>query len=115
MTAKKIVVRFFATASATEPVRDWLRSLDKPDRAKIGEDIKAVEFGWPVGMPVCRPFGQGLYEVRTNLKDRIARVLFGIEGGKMVLLHGFIKKTQVTPPDDLELGRKRLKTYRAST
>jgi phage-related protein len=96
-----------------EPVRDWLKALDKADRARIGEDIRTVEFGWPIGMPVCKPLGHGLYEVRTTLKNRIARVLFGIVDDEMVLLHGFIKKSQVTPKNELELARKRLKAYRS--
>ncbi len=113
MLAKKIAAVFFANELGAEPVRDWLKALDKADRVRIGEDIRAVEFGWPVGMPVCKPLGDGLYEVRTNLKDRIARVLFGIENGEMVILHGFIKKSQGAPKSDLELARKRLKTYRS--
>jgi phage-related protein len=113
MIAKKIAVVFFAGESGAEPVRAWLKSLDKADRIRVGEDIRTVEFGWPIGMPVCRPLGQGLYEVRTSLNNRIGRVLFGIVGGEMVLLHGFIKKSQTTPKDDLELARKRLKAYRS--
>lgn len=113
MVAKKIAVVFFATAVGAEPVRDWLKALDKADRARIGEDIRTVEFGWPIGMPVCKPLGHGLYEVRTTLKNRIARVLFGIVDDEMVLLHGFIKKSQVTPKNELELARKRLKAYRS--
>jgi phage-related protein len=113
MLAKKIAAVFFANESGAEPVRDWLKGLDKADRTKIGEDIRTVEFGWPVGMPVCKPLGDGLYEVRTTLKDRIARVLFGIEDGKMVLLHGFIKKSQSAPKDELELARKRLRVHRS--
>jgi phage-related protein len=112
MITKKIVVVFFATEAGAEPVRDWLKDIDKPDRVKIGEDIRTVEFGWPIGMPVCKPLGQGLYEVRTTLKDRIARVMFGIVDSEMVLLHGFIKKSQATPKDDLELARTRLRVFR---
>jgi phage-related protein len=112
MAAKKITVVFFAGENGAEPVRLWLKSLEKSDRVRIGEDICDVEFEWPVGMPLCRPLGRGLYEVRTTLKDRIARVIFGIEGRDMVLLHGFIKKSQTTPKDDLELARRRLKVYR---
>ena len=106
---KRIEVVFFQTAAGGEPVRDWLKSLSPiEDRKQIGVDIKAVEFGWPIGMPVCRPLGDGLYEVRSSLsQNRIARVLFYIDAkGRMVLLHGFIKKTQKTPPADLELARK---------
>ncbi len=112
MIAKKIAVVFFATESSTEPVRIWLKQLDKSDRVRIGEDIRTVEFGWPIGMPVCKPLGQGLHEVRTNLEDRIARVLFGIVGGEMILLHGFIKKSQATPKSDLELARTRPRAFR---
>lgn len=112
MAAKKITVAFFATAGGSEPVRDWLRAMLREDRRKVGDDIKSVEFGWPIGMPVCRPLGKGLYEVRTNLKDTISRVLFAIEGDKMVLLHGFIKKSQTTPPGDLDLARTRLQAFR---
>ena len=90
-------------------MRDWLRRLPSPeDRKRIGEDIKTVEFGWPVGMPVCKPLGDGIYEVRTSLaQNRIARVLFYIDKKvQMVLLHGFIKKTRKTPNEDLELARR---------
>ena len=112
MIAKRLTAVFFANESGAEPVRDWLKGLEKADRTRIGTDIRLAEFGWPIGMPVCKPLGQGLYEVRTTLNNRIARVLFGIVGGEMVLLHGFIKKTQGTPRDDLALARKRLKAYR---
>lgn len=106
---RKIVpVAFYAFDNGKEPVRDWLLSLTKQYRSAIGVDIKTVEYGWPVGMPVCRPLGGGLYEVRTDLGSRnIARVLFCFSGDRMVLLHGFIKKTQKTPKSDLDLARKR--------
>lgn len=105
---KRIEAVFFRTAAGGEPVRDWLKSLSPlEDRKQIGVDIKTLEFGWPIGMPVCRPLGDGLYEVRSSLtQNRIARVLFYIDvKGRMVLLHGFIKKTQKTSPADLELAR----------
>jgi phage-related protein len=88
-------------------VRDWLRALSPQNRKRIGEDIKTAEFGWPIGMPVCKPLGAGLYEVRTTLtQNRIARVLFYIDRERrMVLLHGFIKKTRKTPDEDLALAR----------
>lgn len=91
-------------------MRDWLLDLAPGDRREIGHDIQTAEFGWPIGMPVCRPLSGGLYEVRSNLSDgRIGRVLFCIIGSEMVLLHGFVKKTQKTPPADLSLARKRMK------
>ena len=89
-------------------MREWLKGLPLPeDRKRIGEDIKTVEFGWPIGMPVCKGLGDGVYEVRTRLRqNRIARVLFYVDKrSRMVLLHGFIKKTQKTPAEDLELAR----------
>jgi phage-related protein len=106
---KRVPAIFFRTEAGGEPLREWLKSLPSPeDRKLIGGDIKTVEFGWPVGMPVCRSLGGGVCEIRTHLtQDRIARVLFYIDAkGRMVLLHGFIKKTQKTPPNDLELARR---------
>ncbi|HUY37941.1 MAG TPA: type II toxin-antitoxin system RelE/ParE family toxin [Candidatus Binataceae bacterium] len=92
-------------------MREWLKSLDKQDRFLIGTDIKTVEIGWPVGMPVCRPMGKGLFEVRTNLPtNRIARVFFCIDDDQMVLLHGVIKKSQKTPRSELDLARTRKRT-----
>src|SRR5437867_3177495 len=102
--------RRFSTARrrAESPCgRGWLKGLLPEDRKRIGEDIKTVEFGWPVGMPVCKPLRDGIYEVRTSLaQNRIARVLFYIaKMGRMVLLHGFVKKTQKTPGEDLALAK----------
>jgi phage-related protein len=83
-------------------VREWLKGLTVDDRKRIGEDIKTVEFGWPIGMPICKPLTDGIYEVRTRLPERIARVLFYVDKkNRMVLLHAFIKKTQKTPDEDL--------------
>lgn len=107
---KRLPARFYRSDSGNEPVRDWLLSLTKADRTKVGEDIKEVEFGWPVGMPTCRPMGSGLFEIRTSLKNRIARVLFCIHSEFMILLHGFVKKTEQTPQSDLEIARDRMKT-----
>ena len=109
-TRKKVAAVFYLSDGGNQPVREWLLSLRKEDRKTIGADIKTVEFGWPIGMPVCRTMGNGLYEVRTNLQDkRIARILFCFHKGKMVLLHGIIKKSQKTPKSDLELALKRKK------
>ena len=104
---KRVPAIFFRTEAGGEPVREWLRSLSQGDRKRIGEDIKSVEYGWPIGMPVCRPLGNGMFEVRTVVSQgRIARVLFYIDKrGRMVLLHGFIKKTQKTSNDGLTLAR----------
>lgn len=105
---QRVPVIFFRTNAGGEPVRDWLKSLPSAqDRKRIGEDIKTVEFGWPVGMPVCRPLGDGIFEVRTRLsQNRLARVLFYIDARtRMVLLHGFVKKTRKTPDEDLQLAR----------
>ncbi len=105
---KRIPAKFYRTEQGAEPVRDWLKGLKRKDRRSIGIDIKTVKYGWPVGMPVCRPIGQGLYEVRTNLTDgRIGRVLFCISQGEMVLLHAFMKKSRRTPKSDLDLALSR--------
>lgn len=118
LSMKRIHAVFFRTAAGGEPVREWLKSLQPiEDRKRIGIDISTVEFGWPVGMPTCRPLQDGLYEVRTNLtQGRIARVLFYIDAlGRMVLLHGFIKKTQKTPDEDLALARRNKRQHQAET
>jgi phage-related protein len=106
--SKKLTGRFYASAGGRRPVREWLLSLSKDDRRAIGRDIQRVEFGWPVGMPYCRPLGRGLWEVRSNLDGgRIARVIFWIVGGEMILLHGFEKKSQKTPRPDIEIALNR--------
>jgi phage-related protein len=102
-------VRFFRTDAGAEPVREWLRDLPAIDRKVIGEDIKTVQFGWPLGMPLVDHVGGEIWEVRAKLGNRIARVLFATEGQTMVLLHGFIKKQQKTPGPDLALAKDRLK------
>jgi phage-related protein len=109
MVPKRITVRFYRLGSGKEPVREWLLSLSREDRRVIGTDIKTVEFGWPVGLPVCRSLGDGLWEVRSSLHNRIARVLFCVADDTMWLLHGFIKKQQKTPPQDLALARRRMR------
>jgi phage-related protein len=107
---KRLPSAFYQLSSGREPVREWLKALAIDDRKIIGEDIKDVEFSWPIGMPLCRALGKGLWEVRSDLtQGRIARVLFCIHDGQMVLLHAFVKKTQKTPDADLELAIKRKK------
>lgn len=107
---KRLPAKFFQQDGGNEPVRDWLLGLDARERQLIGNDIMTAEFGWPVGMPLCRPMGGGLWEVRSDLPDgKIARVLFCALKGEMVLLHGFIKKTQKTPKADLDLAKKRMR------
>ena len=101
-------VRFYRTVSGTEPVRDWLINLDKEKRRKIGIDIKTVQFGWPMEMPLGRKLERGLWETRSHLPGGIARVMFTVDGSTMVLLHGFIKKSQATPQQDLATARRRL-------
>lgn len=108
--SKKLPAVFYRSTSGAEPVRDWLKELPYDDRRILGRDIATAEFGWPMGMPLCRSLGGGLWEIRSNLiHGRIARVIFCISSGRMVLLHSFVKKTQKTPQSDLELARKRQK------
>jgi len=107
---KEIPVVFYRTLSGVEPVREWLRNLPAEDRRSIGVDLATVQVGWPVGMPLCRPFGGGLWEVRSSLPShRIARVLFFVHEGQIAIVHGFIKQTEKTPQNELELARKRIK------
>ena len=90
-------------------MRDLLKALPIEDRQRIGRDLAVVQYGWPVGMPLCRSLGGGIWELRTSLPSRrIARVLFFVHESRIGLVHGFIKKTQRTPPDDLALARRRM-------
>lgn len=105
---KRLPAAFYCSPSGREPVREWLRALGDEDRKIIGEDIKDVEFSWPIGVPLCRSLGRGLWEVRSEItQGRIARTLFCIDDGRMVLLHAFIKKAQRTPQAEIELAMKR--------
>lgn len=107
---KRIPAVFYRSASGSEPVRDWLKSLQQEDRRILGYDIGLLEYGWPIGMPLCRSLGGGLWEVRSSLTSgRIARVIFCTSDESMVLLHGFIKKSQKTPPQELSITRERHK------
>ena len=107
---RKIPLIFFRTAAGSEPVRDWLKTLPEADRQSIGKDLLRAQWRWPVGMPLCRPMGTGLWEIRTDLPTkRTARVLLCLYREHLVTLHGFIKKTRATPDEDLALARKRQK------
>jgi phage-related protein len=107
---KRISAVFYRSISGNEPVRDFLKDMRKEDKLIVGADIKTVEYGWPIGMPVCKPLGSGLYEVRSNISDgRIVRVIFTIQNNKMILLHGFVKKTQKLPGTEINIAKKRLK------
>ena len=102
-------VKFYCTEAGAEPVREWLKSLTVEDRKTIGMDIKEVQFGWPLGMPLVRKMGPGLWEVRSHIVDGIARVLFTVHGSRMVLLHGVVKKSTKTPRQDLDTAKARAK------
>jgi phage-related protein len=109
---RKIPVVFYRTTSGAEVVLDWLRNLEPEDRNIIGQDLMRVQFRWPVGMPLCRPLGDGLWEVRSDLDGgRIARMFFCFVEGRILALHGFIKKTQKTPQSELALARKRKREF----
>jgi phage-related protein len=110
---RKTQLVFYRTETGNEIVRDWLRGLEQVDRNSIGQDLMRVQFGWPIGMPLCRPLGDGLWEVRSNLaSNRTARVLFCLTESRLLALHGFIKKTQKTPDAELELARKRMSEFK---
>ena len=107
---KKIPALFYENSNGKKPVRDWLLELPDDDKRIIGQDIATVEYGYPVGMPTCKSLGNKLEEVRSNISDkRIARVIFSVKCDYIILLHGFIKKTQKTPKSEIDLAFKRLK------
>jgi phage-related protein len=101
-------VFFYRSELGDQPVRDWLLDLSPRDRKTIGEDIKTAQYGWPLGMPLIEKLETGIWEVRSKLRQGIARTLFTVDGNRMVLLHGFIKKTNKIPMEELQLTRNRL-------
>jgi len=104
-------VVFFKTDTGNQPVREWLKELPKEDCKTIGADIQTVQYAWPVGKPLVDNLGDGIWEVRSRLENRIARTLFAMVNQEIVLLHGFIKKQQKTPAEELDLAKKRKKQY----
>ena len=107
---RKPVLRvvFYRTHAGREPVREWLKGLERDERKAIGEDIKTAQYGWPLGMPLIRKLDPGLWEIRSSLAVGIARVVFAVDGDTMVLLHGFAKKSRRTPVNDIDTSRRRL-------
>jgi len=107
---RKVPLVFFRTESGNEPVLAWLKTLPEEERQAIGQDLLRAQWRWPAGMPLCRPMGEGLWEVRTDLPTkRTARVLLCLHRKHLVALHGFIKKTRTKPDEDLALARRRKK------
>ena len=108
---QKLDASLFLTATGSQPVRDWLLSLPKEDRKAIGTDIAYVQYKWPIGRPRVAHLAGDIWEVRSRLRNRTARVLFAVDGKEMVLLHGFIKKTQSTPVEDIGLANARWREW----
>lgn len=109
-----MTVLFFKTDSGSEPVKEWLREFQPIDKKTIGEDIRTVQIGWPLGMPLVRKMDTDLWEIRITISSGIARIFFTVSGNTMLLLHGFVKKSQNTPKPDLVLAKQRLKQSRRS-
>jgi phage-related protein len=110
---RPIPVVFFRLDSGREPVREWLRDLDRDSRKAIGEDIKTLQFGWPVGMPLARKLADNLWELRSSIPAGIARTFFTVYAQRIVLLHGFVKKAQKTPANELTTAKRRLTKLRS--
>lgn len=108
-------VYFFATDTGNEPVREWLKSLPIDDKKVIGTDIRTIQMGYPIGMPLLRKLAPNLWEVRSKISNGIARVIVTIDNNRMILLHGFIKKTQKTPQTDLDTAKTRLTHYKGQS
>jgi phage-related protein len=104
-------VVFYRSASGREPVREWLKQLDVRDRKRIGEDLYTLQLGWPLGMPLARKIETDLWELRSSIDNGIARIMFTEKKGRLILLHGFIKKSQKLPATDLKLARRRLSVF----
>jgi len=106
-----LFVKFYRSSSGNEPVRDFLLAMAEEDRKAIGSDIKTVQFGWPLGMPLVRKLSKDLWEVRSDIANGIARVLFTVRGSQMLLLHALVKKTNKLPTPDIQTARARLRNY----
>jgi phage-related protein len=104
-------VLFYRTESGTEPVREWLKSMQEENRKSIGEDIRAVQFKWPLGLPLIRKIEAGLWEIRSRVKDGIVRIFFTVREDRLILLHGFVKKSQATPQLELNIARERRRKH----
>lgn len=109
---RSLNVVFFRLDSGREPVREWLRGLDRRSRRSIGADIKTLQLGWPIRMPLARKMAEDLWELRSHIPSGIARTFFTIRGANIVLLHGFVKKAQKTPPYELSVAKRRLMELR---
>lgn len=108
-------VRFYHGVSGREPVRVWLKQLDPTDRKQIGEDLYTLQLGWPLGMPLARKLKPDLWELRCNIRGGIARILFTVAEHELLLLNGFIKKSQKLPPNELAVAMRRLNTLKTWT
>lgn len=115
MATSKLSINFFRTEQQAEPVRAWLKKLSIEEKLIIGTDLKTIQFGWPIGMPLVKHVGNGLWEARSSLpQGKISRILFVMHNNTIILLHGFIKKSQKTPPKELDLAKKRKQQLEAS-
>ena len=111
--ARPIRVAFFRLDSGGEPAREWLKDLPKEQRKAIGEDVKTLQFGWPIGMPLVRKIADNLWELRSHISAGIARTFFTVFEDQIVLLHGFVKKSWNTPPKELAMAKRRLSKLRS--
>lgn len=113
MPPQPLTVLFFKNSNGTEPVREWLKAFPTIDKKAIGADLRTVQIGWPIGMPLVRKMANDLWEIRVTISTGIARIFFTVNGNTMLLLHGFVKKSKATPKPDLELAKQRLKQSRS--
>jgi phage-related protein len=105
-------VIFFRTAGGNEPVREWLRGLGREEKAVIGDDLRTIQFGFPIGMPLCRSLAHGLYEARSSLPTkREARLIFFESKRRLVVVNGFIKKSRKTPDHEIALASARKREF----
>ncbi len=104
-------VIFYRTDAGNEPALDWFRDLSAEERRIVGFDLRTLQIGFPMGMPLCKSLGDGLWELRSTLPGKIARVIFFIDGEKFIIVHGFIKKSQKTPKEELNAAKARKKLY----
>jgi len=103
---------FFETENGKQPVREFILECTREDRKEIGSDIFTVQKSFPLGLPLVEKIDTDLWEVRSNISDGICRIFFTIYQETMVLLHGFVKKTQKIPSKEIKTAKGRLAEFR---
>ena len=109
---KPLTTAFFQTEQGNQPCRDFILGLSRDDKREVGTKIFEVQKGFTLGLPLVRKMENDLWEIRVNLTDGICRIFFTVAENMMILLHGFVKKSQKTPQNELATAQNRLRLFK---